>query len=350
MTQSEINDLVRQAREHLVHSQGGRMIRRHDWLRPDKLKKEHLRVIRSLHDAFCKTVSLTMSQSLRGQLVIDVHPDEGVQQTTYAEYLMRAMGEIEFTHPIWYTFSLSHASQALAAIEIPADFAYFMVDRLAGGKGYPTGPVRQVGEVERDLLRKLVSHFLADYASAWDPHGTGSVTATIHRIETDPQFLSLTPSQNDVLVCVQLKVSVIPKRSDDVSPRQPPDEMQVYTMRICLPYSLLEPILRDTAASRIPGQRGETEVSPEMYDRLAQVEVELRVIFGTTRITVGELMQLKPGDILVLDQNCTEPFRVTVAGVNKFLAGAGKVGTRKAIQILGEWRARRHGTGDAHRG
>lgn len=348
LTQSEINEIVRQARENELYDAGGRIVKRHDWLRPDKLKKEHIRIVRSLHDSFCKTVSLTLSQSLRGQIVIDVHPEEGVQQTSYSEYLMRAMGEIEFSKPVWYTFALGSGSSVLAALEIPQDFAYFMVDKLAGGKGTPPvrtagdplSAVKEVGEVERDLLKKIVAHFLDEYATAWESYGAEGVRARLSRVETDPQFLSLTPSQNDVLLSIQLKVSVMPRRGDE---GVAPEEIVEYGMRLCLPYSMLEPLLRDAVGGRLSGQYEEAGISEDLRENLALVNVTLRAIFGQTRVRIGDLMELQLGDILELDKPIDEPFVVTVNGSPKFFADIGKVGTRKAVEILGEWRARRYG-------
>jgi flagellar motor switch protein FliM len=48
---------------------------------------------------------------------------------------------------------------------------------------------------------------------------------------------------------------------------------------------------------------------------------------------VQDLLQLKAGDVLLLEKEVSEPLVVQVQGIPKFLGRAGVCGSNKAIQI-----------------
>ncbi len=70
-----------------------------------------------------------------------------------------------------------------------------------------------------------------------------------------------------------------------------------------------------------------------IVDMIRKMTAELRVTLGSTQLDSAEIDELRPGDLVLLDQRVREPVRLSVAGEEHFLVWPGKVGPRQAVQI-----------------
>ena len=66
---------------------------------------------------------------------------------------------------------------------------------------------------------------------------------------------------------------------------------------------------------------------------LNQTEVEIHVELGKGKIRVGDLVGLKVGDIFYLDNEISDPLKVYIGGILKYLGRPGIYGAYKAVQI-----------------
>ena len=67
-----------------------------------------------------------------------------------------------------------------------------------------------------------------------------------------------------------------------------------------------------------------------------ETPVELLVRFGRSQITGRQLMSLKPGDIIMLENDVDALLEAEVQGVRKFQGIPGLVKSNKAFQIIKE--------------
>jgi flagellar motor switch protein FliM len=67
-----------------------------------------------------------------------------------------------------------------------------------------------------------------------------------------------------------------------------------------------------------------------------ETPVELLVRFGRSQITGRQLLSLKPGDILMLENDVDELLEAEIQGVRKFQGIPGLVKSNKAFQIVKE--------------
>lgn len=61
--------------------------------------------------------------------------------------------------------------------------------------------------------------------------------------------------------------------------------------------------------------------------------MEFVVSLGALELPLSEISQLRPGDVVVLNQRCAEPLLATVDGKKKFMGWPGRNGVRQAFQI-----------------
>ncbi len=73
---------------------------------------------------------------------------------------------------------------------------------------------------------------------------------------------------------------------------------------------------------------------PKPFEPLAKkIPMPVVVRLGSATVHVSDLLALRPGDIIVLDQRVHEPLSVEVAGVAKYTAWPGRVGKRQAVRL-----------------
>ncbi len=70
-----------------------------------------------------------------------------------------------------------------------------------------------------------------------------------------------------------------------------------------------------------------------MTQQVRQTKVEVVARLASTRARTAELVELRKGDLIVTNHAAHRPLEVAVEGVTKFLAQAGALKGRKAVQI-----------------
>jgi flagellar motor switch protein FliM len=92
------------------------------------------------------------------------------------------------------------------------------------------------------------------------------------------------------------------------------------TITLVIPYSTIEPIKQKLQSGfQVESDQTDKKLwSGIIQQQLMETEVDVRVDLGYTEITLEELMKLKPGDVISLDQDANGEFDVQVEGVAKY--------------------------------
>ena len=70
-----------------------------------------------------------------------------------------------------------------------------------------------------------------------------------------------------------------------------------------------------------------------MIEKLNTSFIDVTAIFGETEVTFDELLALKEGDVIKLDNLCTDDLVLTVNGEKKFFGRPGKIRNKLCIKI-----------------
>ena len=91
-------------------------------------------------------------------------------------------------------------------------------------------------------------------------------------------------------------------------------------------------LVEELALRSANANRGDKEES-EVGHLVLEMPVEVNVRLGARKLEMRELANLKPGDILVLDQRINQPLTAFVEGVPKYVGWPGKLGNRRVFQV-----------------
>jgi flagellar motor switch protein FliM len=286
-----------------------RAILPHDFRRPNRITKEHVRALQMLHDSFARTLGSSLSAYLRSLVEVQL---TSVDQLTCGEFLgsvssPSALGIFEMP-PL----------KGGAVLEVSPYLVFPIIDRILGGTGRASIRVRDLTEIERGLVDRVFRRLLADLQQAWLP--VGRFEANLLKLETNPQFVQLT-SANEVAILITFEVRV--------------GEAQG-VMSLCLPFPLLEPVFSKLVAHRSIGafSGAETQkVSHEVEGHVRNTSLNLRAVLAEVRVPIGDLSRLQPGDILPLPGKRELAVTVEVEGQPRFLGRAGRRQRTRAVEI-----------------
>ncbi len=206
-----------------------------------------------------------------------------------------------------------------ALIVVESKIIFMLVDVIFGGSGKESFKIegREFTAIENNIIKKIVIAALADLEKVWQP--LAEIKTSYQRSEVNPQFAHIV-SPTDVVVVANFEVEV---------------EYSSGMISMCLPYAMLEPIREKLQAGF---QSEQMEVDKVWADRfkksLVESPVDLSVELGSTSVLMRDVLNLKKGDVIPLDQYASEPLKLAVEGVPKFSCYPGNFKGSQAVRIV----------------
>jgi flagellar motor switch protein FliM len=195
---------------------------------------------------------------------------------------------------------------------------FSFVDNFFGGTGTSDINIlgRDFSSIETRMTKKVVQNALEDWERAWK--SVHPVACTYVRSEVNPQFAAIVPPTDVVLVIVF-----------DIEM-----ENSSGTATICIPYSMIEPIINKLKANF---QSEQMEVDQVWINRLRgelmKIKVEMVAELGQAQMTPRDLLGLQEGNVLMLGKDVSDPLYIKTEGTAKFRGYSGVSRGMKAVQI-----------------
>ena len=208
-----------------------------------------------------------------------------------------------------------------AIFVVESKVIFSLVDILFGGSGQSSFKIegREFTAIENRLIKRVVLSALLDFEKAWK--AIIELKVSHQRSEFNPQFAHIVPL-TDVVVVVHFEIEM---------------EFSSGVVSICIPYSMLEPVREKLQAGfQSDALEVDREWANRFRDGLMVSRVELIVELGRTEVSAKEVVDLKAGDVIMLDRYRVDPLDVYVEGVQKLTAFPGVFKGSSAIQIAGK--------------
>jgi flagellar motor switch protein FliM len=287
-----------------------RSIIRYNFRKPNRVSKDQVKMLQSIHESFARLYSASLTAMLRGLVEIEL---KSVEQVTYGEFIMA------LSPPTCLVIFNMEPLRGGAALEINASILFRLIDRLLGGSGLLPVRPREFTEVEQVLIERIGIRAMLDLQQAWQHAGTFGFR--IAHLETNPQFVQLT-SPSEVVVVVTLEIGV----GDETG-----------LMTIAFPHLLLEPIMPKLNTHRYFAM-AQRSVSPSegegLRENVMRLGLTVRGVLAEFPLSVRSLLELKPGDVLPIHQPSSAPATLEVEGLPRFRGGLGKVNNKRALRLV----------------
>src|SRR5437868_1282847 len=132
----------------------------YDFKRPERVGKEQMRALQSLHEGFGRNFGAELSALLR--CIVEVKLTS-VDQLTYSEFIF------SLENPTCFNLLRAEPLEGNLILDINPSILYPIIDRLLGG-GRETGPLarRPLTEIELRLVSRITGLFLQELHHAWE--------------------------------------------------------------------------------------------------------------------------------------------------------------------------------------
>jgi len=281
----------------------------YNFRRPDRVSKEQLRFLHSLHDRFARIFSSSLSAYLRALIEFNLY---SVEQFTYAEFIL------SLPDPTYFNAIAMQPLEGNAVLEINPKILFPMIDKILGGKGEDFGGgMRTVTDIERTLIEGVVKLILRDLEESWKQ--IAKLRMSIVATETSPHLIQVvTPNEIVVLIVFELKVG----------------EAKGF-VHFCIPSIVLEPVARRFSQDWY-SHRPKTSAEEVKKIKLNLLKTRILAEAGIYEnyIKVKDLLGLAPGNVIKLETKINDEINVKLNGIKKFSAYQVKKGRKKAVQIV----------------
>ncbi|MFN3505295.1 MAG: flagellar motor switch protein FliM [Caldimicrobium sp.] len=200
---------------------------------------------------------------------------------------------------------------------IDAPLVFLFVERFLGGGERKSIRVegREFTPIEQRLIKKVVNLILDELEKAW--RNISPIKPKYIRGEVNPQFARVLQPEETVLITGFVL------------------ELEQLSGKILFCYALssLQPIKDKLYAPYQVEEIVDAKWKKALEEVVLNSEVRLKALLGKGQITIGELIHLKKGDVIVLDKKAEEPIEILVEDVPKILGRMGAYKKHLAVQI-----------------
>ncbi len=173
---------------------------------------------------------------------------------------------------------------------------------------------RELTSVEQLVLRRLLLILTDSMAQAWAP--VIPFQPEVLRFELDPRMASIAPPTDVGIVSgFEMKGGIEGR------------------LQLVIPYAAVESAKQKLSSPRRLSQRADERFADALAREVEQVEVEIRGIFGRTRIPFARLLELEAGHVLLLDTDESKPIPVIVQGREKMMGSPTVAGGSLALVV-----------------
>ncbi len=283
--------------------------RPYDFFGGARFSTEVLATLASANERFAQRLGATLSRVLR----LDFQAAAAGIRAGHHRALCQGLTEQAIVHLLDLP---PLAGRALLAMD--SSLAFVIVDRLMGGPGQ--GLVenrRDLTDIEREMMQIAYAAIAEAMKAGWadlaqvDPQIGGTVSrASLSRLAlpTDPAVVA----------------------TIDVVVRENHGAIQVI-----LPGPLVQALVSRAGAQAVPepATQSQGHHQRELKSHLEALSVPVRAVLGTGHLSMQDLIDLRPGDIIRLDSRSDAELDVAIGQQNAYLGRPGRVGEKLAIQI-----------------
>jgi flagellar motor switch protein FliM len=313
LNQDEIDALFHHAAQERVSQPeppGGekRHITPCNFHRAGMIAREDLRAVNLLHETFARNLSRSLGAYLRVAFEVNLVSTE---QIMYGEFL-------QHVPEVNYVVSLNLCPfDATVVAEMDLQLAFPLIDLLLGGPGQPFEQVRDVTEIEEEILKGVVQLICGELRMTWQ-----SVMDTEFQFDERQrraQILRLMPPNEKIL---SLSYEI---RMTGVS------GMLVTAFPAVAANALVRKLAQQGSYRR---RRASSDGISAMRGKLEKCSFPVELILPAGAAGSRELLGLKTGSILVLRSKVHDPAVLRVQKQELFTAQPVRSGNYRAARIV----------------
>lgn len=293
-----------------VKTKADQVVVAYDLTSQDRIIRGRLPQLEVIYEKFMRAFRVSLSGSLRK-----------IASLTLASTDFLKFGEFINTLPMPTCMSVLRFAnlRGSALFVIESKLAYALVDSFFGGADRPYTKIegKDFTQIELQIVLKVVKLAIDDLEAAWE--SVEKIGCQFVRTEVNPQFVGIVPP-TDIVIASTFDVEL---------------ENANGTITIVIPYATIEPIKQKLSTGfQVESDQTDKKLwTTTIREQLLDTDVNVRVNMGESEISLSDLMRLKVGDVIPLDQDSSGELELLVEGVSKFKCYSGVHHGSVAVQV-----------------
>ena len=284
-------------------------VRPFDFASMARSKKEDLPTLQFIYERFGK--SLTSALTLFIEREVDVSPSK-VQNIEYRELTKN------LPVPTNMNLVTTEGLRGFLVLIFDAKLIFSVLETIFGGSRLSAPKIegREFTKIELKVVKKLMEVVLLEFEKAWA--AVYELRCKYSRSEMNPNYVTAIAQEEVVSLC-EFSVTV-----DDISS----------WMKICVPYSILEPIknLLVLAPSREDKEIKE-RWEKQLKNRLLKVPLEVIATLGRRKMSLQEFVNLREGSLILVEQHVNDLLPLEIDNRARLKGKLGLFKGGKAVKI-----------------
>jgi len=272
-----------------------------------QIGREQLEAITVLHEGFARNLTNALGAYLR---VVFSAALVSAEHLTYREFLQ------SLPDTTYLASCRLNPMGTNAALQLDLKIAFAIIDLLLGGEGSAMAAVRELTDIEEQILDSVTRILCRELGAAWQ--ALAVEVSFERRLETSTARRLMVPE--DKVLCLSFELTMSELRGN---------------LNIAVPVTVSHALLRKLAADwshRTTSQAGHSR--QRLMHLLLDCPVTAELAATAMPAPVSKLSRLLAGDVLGLARSAAEPATLSVAGLEMFRAMPARFGNRRAARVL----------------
>jgi flagellar motor switch protein FliM len=285
-------------------------IRDYDFKRPERVSKDQMRALETLHESFSRNFGAALSGFLRTIMEVKV---ANIEQMTFSE----------FTHslpnPTCFNLITCDPLEGSVCMEISPLIIYPVIDRLLGGSNADLFiPQRPLTAIEMRLVSKIIDRAMSSMKESWA--NVLDIRFQLSETESNPALVQIVPP-NEVVVVVGFEMKMGGRAG---------------TMSLCIPYNVIEPVIEKLSNQTWAAYKRSTKdrvLRGRLTGHLDSAKLRVSSVLADTTIRVSDLRNLEVGDVILTEKPANAPLTLQVEGKRKFIGQLGQYKGNRVFKV-----------------
>ena len=282
----------------------------YDFKKPNRISNEQFKAFSTLHDKMLRDLITDLSAMLRKIVDIKLY---SIEQMTYGEFIL-SIPQLTSLN----TLSIKPLEGRIV-IECNPGISHKIIAELLGSGAVAASDNldRELTEIEVEIFDHFYQMLVKHIFNAWDEIST--INFKIESRDTNANAIQII-SDHEIVLLVVLEITI--------------DEESGF-LSICYPISYIE-ILLDKIVEKIfsEGKNKRTSRKKDITTLISGAKMRVEAIMAETELRVEEILDLKPGDVVLFNKNATSnTSKIYINNKEKFVGVSGILNDRKAVQI-----------------
>lgn len=281
LSQDEVDALLKgvtgEVEESSAEGGGEAGVRPYNLAKQERIVRGRMPTLEIINERFARLFRIGLFNFMRRTAEISVGP---VRVLKYSEFVRNLV--------VPTNLNMVHVKplRGTSLFIFDPNLVFLVVDNLFGGDGrfHMRVEGRDFTPTEQRIIHRMLEVVFEEYKKAWE--SVYKVDFEYIRSEMNTQFANIaTPSE--VVVVTTFNIELGSGGGD---------------FHICMPYAMIEPI-RDILYSSMQGERMEVDErwARLMTKQMQSAEVDLVANLGEAPVNLGQILNMKVGDVISLD-------------------------------------------------